>query len=126
MWRGASAISGGGATSKLLMDYDEDVQSDIYDFLFKPEFGASLPMLKVEIGGDADATEGSEPSHMHIEDEENYERGYEWKLMVEAKKRNPDIKLYGLPWSFPGFLSNDSTPTKAPKSGPFVNETKTA
>ena len=32
----------------------------------------------------------------------NYERGYEWWLMQEAKARNPAIKLYGLPWSFPG------------------------
>lgn len=24
--------------------------------------------------------------------------GYEWWLMVEAKKRNPDIKIYALSW----------------------------
>jgi galactosylceramidase len=32
----------------------------------------------------------------------NFQRGYEWWLMTEAKARNPDIVLYGLPWSFPG------------------------
>ena len=47
-------------------------------------------------------------------------------MMIEAKKRNPNIKLYGLPWSFPGFTTNDSTPIKAPKSGPFVDVNKTA
>ncbi len=40
---------------------------------------------------------------MHTETEvPNFERGYEWWLMKEAKARNPDILLYGLPWSFPG------------------------
>ena len=57
------------------------------------------------MGGDTDATEGAEPSHMHAGfDDEDYNRGYEWWLMKEAKKRNPDIKLYGLPWGWPGFL----------------------
>ena len=32
---------------------------------------------------------------MHSKDDLDYERGYEWWLMTEAKKRNPDIKLYG-------------------------------
>ena len=30
--------------------------------------------------------DGTESSHMHEADDENYERGYEWWLMVEAKK----------------------------------------
>lgn len=54
-FEGIGAISGGGATSKLLMDYDPAVAADIIDYLFKPNFGASLHMLKVEVGGDADA-----------------------------------------------------------------------
>lgn len=32
---------------------------------------------------------------MHYEDDENYFRGYEWWLMKEAKKRNPNITLIG-------------------------------
>lgn len=39
--------------------------------------------------------DGTEPSHMHYENDENYFRGYEWWLMKEAKKRNPKIKLIG-------------------------------
>ena len=35
-WEGIGAISGGGATSKLLMDYEPSVVADILDFLFKP------------------------------------------------------------------------------------------
>ena len=95
MFNGMGAISGGGATSKLLYDYAEPARSNVLDYLFLPSFGASLHMLKVEMGGDADATEGSEPSHVHGPDDvPNFDRGYEWWLMKEAKARNPDIKLY--------------------------------
>jgi len=124
-WEGVGAISGGGATTKLLMDFDPAVASDILDYLFKPNFGLSLQILKVELGGDADATEGAEPSHMHFKGDLNYERGYEWWLMKEAKSRNPDIKLYGLPWAFPGWLDPDATPDKAAKNA-FANPNVTA
>ncbi|XP_072479473.1 galactocerebrosidase isoform X2 [Notamacropus eugenii] len=43
---------------------------------------------------------------MHYADDKNFSRGYEWWLMKEAKKRNPNIKLVGLPWSFPGWIGN--------------------
>ena len=76
---------------RLLPDYPEKQRSEILDFLFKPNFGASLHMLKVEIGGDSQSTDGTESSHMHSADDLDYERGYEWWLMSEAKKRNPDI-----------------------------------
>uniref|UniRef100_A0A8C9LFJ8 Galactocerebrosidase n=1 Tax=Pavo cristatus TaxID=9049 RepID=A0A8C9LFJ8_PAVCR len=92
---GIGAISGGGATSRLLVNYQEPYRSQILDYLFKPNFGASLHILKVEIGGDGQSTDGTEPSHMHYENDENYFRGYEWWLMKEAKKRNPHIKLIG-------------------------------
>ncbi|XP_026976035.1 galactocerebrosidase isoform X1 [Sagmatias obliquidens] len=101
---GIGAISGGGATSRLLVNYPEPYRSQILDYLFKPNFGASLHILKVEIGGDGQTTDGTEPSHMHYALDENYFRGYEWWLMKEAKKRNPKITLMGLPWSFPGWL----------------------
>ena len=52
----------------------------------QPNFGASLQILKVEIGGDSQSTEGTEPSHMHAPGDENYLRGYEWWLLKEAKK----------------------------------------
>ncbi|KAG9481761.1 hypothetical protein GDO78_010797 [Eleutherodactylus coqui] len=101
---GIGAVSGGGATSRLLVNYAEPYRSQILDYLFKPNFGASLHIFKVEIGGDAQTTDGTEPSHMHYPDDQNYFRGYEWWLMKEAKKRNPDIKLVGLPWAFPGWI----------------------
>nr|XP_046164308.1 galactocerebrosidase isoform X2 [Oncorhynchus gorbuscha] len=103
---GIGGLSGGGATSRLLVNYAEPYRSQILDYLFKPNFGASLQILKVEIGGDAQTTDGTEPSHMHYENDENFFRGYEWWLMREAKKRNPNITLIGLPWAFPGWVGH--------------------
>ncbi|XP_067656749.1 galactocerebrosidase-like isoform X2 [Haliotis asinina] len=105
---GIGAISGGGATSKLLVGYPEQQRSEILDYLFKPNFGASFHILKVEIGSDTQSTDGTESTHMRTPDEENYDRGYEWWLMLEAKKRNPDIKIYGLPWGFPGWVGGST------------------
>ncbi len=47
---------------------------------------------------------------MHTADDLNYKRGYEWWLMQEAKRRNPAIKLYGLPWAFPGWVGTGDNP----------------
>jgi len=114
---GIGGLSGGGATSKLLVNYPQKQRDEILDYLFKPNFGAALQILKVEIGGDAQSTDGTEASHMHNSWDENYNRGYEWWLMVEAKKRNPDIKLYGLPWGFPGWIGQG---TRDPYQNPDV------
>ena len=48
---GIGGLSGGGGCSRLLKDYPPEQQSQILDILFKPRFGASLQILKVEIGG---------------------------------------------------------------------------
>lgn len=101
---GIGALSA-GASSRLLIDYPEPQRSEILDYLFKPNFGAALQINKVEIGGDMNSTDGSEPSHMFTRDEENYTRGYEWWLMEESKKRNPSVKLYGLEWGAPGWVN---------------------
>ena len=93
-----------GASSRLLIDYPEPQRSEILDYLFKPHYGASLQHLKVEIGGDVNSTDGVEPSHMHTRTDENYNRGYEWWLMKEAKKRNPGILLDCLAWGAPGWI----------------------
>jgi hypothetical protein len=98
------AISGGGGTSRLLVDYPEPQRSQVLDYLFKPGYGASLQILKVEIGGDTHSSNGAEPSHMRTPDDIDCDRGYEWWLMEEAKKRNPDIVLYGLSWGAPGWF----------------------
>lgn len=104
---GIGALSA-GASSRLLIDYPEPQRSEILDYLFKPNFGAALQINKVEIGGDMNSTDGSEPSHMRAPDDHDYQRGYEWWLMEESKKRNPDVKLWGLEWGAPGWI-NPST-----------------
>jgi galactosylceramidase len=101
---GIGAVSGGGATSVLLKDYPEPQRSQVLDLLFKPNFGASISALLVEVPGDGNSTQGSEPSHMHSRDDENYSRGYEWWLMSEAKKRNPSITLDANAWGCPKWI----------------------
>lgn len=100
---GVGAISA-GASSRLLYDYPEPERSQILDYLFRPNYGAALQMLKVEIGSDMNATDGSEASHMRTPDDLNCDRGYEWWLMKEAKARNPELKLYALAWGAPGWV----------------------
>ena len=115
---GVGGLSGGGCTSRLLADYSTESYDQIMDYLFLPGFGASLHILKVEIGGDTESGAGTEPSHMHSANDENYERGYEWKIMVEAKRRNPNITLVALSWGFPGWVGEG-------QQSPWTNSTVT-
>lgn len=101
---GVGGLSGGGATSTFLFAYEPSVRAKILDWMFKPDFAGSLDILKVEIGSDDQTTDGCEGCHMRSPNELNCSRGYEWSLMKEAVKRNPNITLYGLPWGFAGWL----------------------
>ena len=106
LFEGVGAVSGGGATSVLLKDYPEPQRSQILDYLFKPKFGASMQTMFLEIGGDDNATQGSEPTHMRTATDQNYQRGYEWWLMKEAKKRNPTLTLDAVAWGCPAWVGN--------------------
>ncbi len=109
IYEGIGALSA-GASSKLLMDYPPAVQSMLFDLLFKPKYGASLQIIKVEIGGDVNSTDGTEPSHAHTRyeylnpGENNFHRGYEWMVLKEAKERNPEIFTDCLEWGCPGWI----------------------
>ncbi|WP_441248559.1 RICIN domain-containing protein [Kitasatospora sp. McL0602] len=105
LYDGMGAISGGGATSRLLVDYPEPQRSQVLDYLFKPGYGANLQILKVEIGADANSSDGPEPSHMRSRTDLDCNRGYEWWLMAQAKQRNPAITFYGLEWAGPGWFN---------------------
>jgi Glycosyl hydrolase family 59 len=105
IYDGIGALSA-GASSRLLYDYKEPYRSQILDYLFKPGYGAALQHLKVEIGADVNSTDGAEPSSMRSRDDHDYTRGYEWWLMEEARKRNPEIVLDTLPWGAPGWVGN--------------------
>ena len=103
---GIGAVSAGGAPSVLLKDYAETQRREILDLLFKPKFGASISVLFVEVGGDGNSTQGTELSHMHAREDQNYHRGYEWWLMREAKQRNADLAVDACAWSAPAWVGN--------------------
>jgi O-glycosyl hydrolase len=100
---GVGALSA-GASSRLLADYPEPERSQILDYLFRPDYGASLQILKVEIGGDTNSTDGTEPSVEPEPGQVDCDAGYEWWLMEQAKARNPGIRLYALEWGAPGWV----------------------
>ncbi|ELS52779.1 putative Galactosylceramidase (Precursor) [Streptomyces viridochromogenes Tue57] len=59
------------------------------DYLLKPGYGANPQILKVEIGGDTNSTDGAEAGHQHTRGTINCNAGYEWWLMEQDKARNP-------------------------------------
>ncbi|MEV7234398.1 ricin-type beta-trefoil lectin domain protein [Streptomyces sp. NPDC051020] len=101
---GVGAISGGGGNSRLLADYPEPQRSELLDYLFKPGYGASLQLLKLEIGGDTNSTDGAEPSIEHTRGAVDCNNGYQWWLAEQAKARNPEIKFSALSWGAPGWI----------------------
>jgi hypothetical protein len=105
-FNGIGAISGGGGNSRLLTNYPAAEQQQILDYLFKPDYGASLQILKVEIGGDTNSTDGSESSIEHTEGSIDCSNGYEWWLMEQAQALNPNIEFYGLAWGAPGWVDD--------------------
>jgi galactosylceramidase len=124
---GFGAVSA-GASSRLLYDYPEPYRSQVLDYLFKPNYGAALQHLKVEIGSDVNSTDGSEPSHMRSPQDKDFTRGYEWWLMAEAHRRNPKIILDTLAWGAPGWIGAGGTgkatlytPAMAHYSAVFLN-----
>ncbi|MGA2500196.1 MAG: galactosylceramidase, partial [Tepidisphaeraceae bacterium] len=104
-FEGIGALSA-GASSRLLIDYPEPQRSQILDLLFSPNVGAAFHHFKVEIGGDVNSTDGTEPSHQHTRADQNYQRGYEWWLMREARKRNPQVVLDALAWGAPHWIGD--------------------
>jgi hypothetical protein len=105
-FQGIGAISGGGGNSRLLIDYPTGERAQILDYLFSPHYGASLQMLKLEIGGGGFSSDGSEPSVEPVKGQLDCGAGYEFWLARQAIARNPAIKLYGLQWSAPGWVSD--------------------
>ncbi len=103
-FQGVGAISGGGGNSRLLVDYPPAEQQQILDYLFKPGYGADLQILKLEIGGDAYATDGSEVSVEQTKGNINCNAGYEFWLAKKAVALNPHLQLYGLQWNAPKWI----------------------
>jgi hypothetical protein len=104
-FEGVGAISA-GASSRYLIDYPAPQRHAILDYLFTPHYGASLQLLKLEIGGDSNSSNGAEPSVEHTRGVINCKAGYEWWIARQALRRNPRIKLYGLQWGAPGWTAD--------------------
>jgi Glycosyl hydrolase family 59/Galactocerebrosidase, C-terminal lectin domain/Glycosyl hydrolase family 59 central domain len=109
VYDGMGAILGGGGNARYLEDYPSAQQSQILDYLFKPGYGASLQLLKLEIGGDANSTDGAEPSVEHTAGNINCGAGYEFSIARQAITRNPALKLYGLQWGAPGWVGQNGS-----------------
>jgi Glycosyl hydrolase family 59/Galactocerebrosidase, C-terminal lectin domain len=104
VFQGIGAISGSG-NSRLLIDYPPAERNQILDYLFSPHFGASLQILKLEIGGGGYSSDGSEPSVENAPGRLDCGAGYEFWLARQALARNPAIKLYGLQWTAPSWVA---------------------
>ncbi len=105
MFDGVGAISGGGATSRLIEDYPSPKVGAIYDALFSPHAAAAFQIVKVEVPADADTTCGSEVAHRHdAGDGGSCTRGYEGTFLAEANARRPGIATHALQWAAPAFV----------------------
>eukprot|EP01052_Picozoa_sp_SAG31_P050534 SAG31_NODE_11574_length_1016_cov_1.732824_1_plen_257_part_00 len=104
---GHGALSA-GASSRLLFDYPEPERTHLLDYLFAPRVGVALQVIKVEIGGDTQSTDGTEASHMHSRNGLSCGNGFEFWLLREARARNPSIVTYGLLWGMPGWVDNQT------------------
>src|SRR5215471_18179839 len=104
VYDGLGAILGGGGNARYLEDYPPTQRAQILDYLFKPGYGASLQLLKLEIGGDANSSDGAEPSVEHTQGAINCGAGWEFAVAKQAMAINPNLLLYGLQWGAPGWV----------------------
>jgi Glycosyl hydrolase family 59 len=106
VYDGVGAVLGGGGNARYLMDYPAAERTQILDYLFEPGYGASLQLLKLEIGGDANSSDGAEPSVEHTQGKIDCNAGYEFSVARQAVALNPYLKLYGLQWAAPGWAGD--------------------
>src|ERR1700722_6475123 len=106
VYDGVGAVLGGGGDARYLMDYPAAERTQILDYLFEPGYGASLQLLKLEIGGDANSSDGAEPSVEHTQGKIDCNAGYEFSVAKQAVALNPYLKLYGLQWAAPGWAGD--------------------
>jgi Glycosyl hydrolase family 59/Galactocerebrosidase, C-terminal lectin domain len=103
---GVGAVLGGGGNARYLMEYPQPERSQILDYLFTPGVGASLQLLKLEIGGDANSSDGAEPSIEHVRGQVDCAAGSEFAIAAQAVARNPALRLYGLQWAAPAWVGD--------------------
>ncbi len=101
---GVGAVLGGGDNNRYLADYPERQRIQILDDLFKPGYGASLQILKIEIGGSDGGEATVEPANGQV----NCNVGEGLSIARQAVAINPRLRLYGLQWSAPGWVGHGS------------------
>lgn len=101
---GVGAVLGGGDNSRYLADYPKQQRDQMLNDLFKPGYGASLQLLKIEIGGDDGGEATVEPANGQV----NCNAGYGLSIARQAVTINPQLRLYGLQWSAPGWVGHGS------------------
>jgi len=109
MFDGVGAVLGGGGTARYLEDYPAAQRAQILDYMFRRGYGASLQLLKLEIGGDGNTSAGAEPSVEHTAGNINCKAGYELAIARQAVALNPRLKLYGLQWGAPGWVGRNGS-----------------
>ena len=109
-----------GASARYLFEYSPLAYNAMLDFLFAPSSasdsaykGASLQILKLEIGSGANTDMGSEPSYSPSGTDDNQNKGWSGRLAQAAFERNSQIKIFLTPLSFPSYL--------VPTNNPFDN-----
>jgi hypothetical protein len=130
---GVGAVLGGGGNARYLEDYPDAQRQQILNYLFDPGYGASLQVLKLEIGGGTNSTDGSEPSIEPVMVPPNPANpaarfcppgqpgfgtaaapcincyaGYELSIAQQAVNLNPNLVLYGLQWTAPSWVTGTS------------------
>ena len=106
---GIGALAGGGA-AKLLYDYDATTREAALQFLFAPNVGAALQVLQIEVGGDGFGGWAAEACAVKFADDDiDVTRGTQLWLAAQARRINPDIVLYAVPYSWPRWLRQSST-----------------
>jgi Glycosyl hydrolase family 59/Galactocerebrosidase, C-terminal lectin domain len=108
-YSGVGAILGGGGTARYIEEYPKPERRHILDYLFKDNFGASLQVLKLEIGGDGNSTAGAEPSVEHSRGKIDCQADYELTIAKQALAIRPGLKLYGLQWDAPGWVGGNGS-----------------
>ena len=109
VYNGLGAILGGGGNARYLEDYPAAQRTQILNYLFEPGYGASLQLLKLEIGGDANSSAGAEPSIEHAQGSINCGAGWEFAVAKQALAINPNLLLYGLQWGAPGWVGQTAS-----------------
>ncbi|MGC1377167.1 MAG: hypothetical protein WA821_13130 [Anaerolineales bacterium] len=102
LFDGIGMVNSSG-TSKLLKDYPTAQRSDILNYLFKPNYGAGLTVMKNEIGGDINSSSGTEPSHQRLQIDTPVARGVNFWLAAQSKAVNASMRFAAGRWGMPSW-----------------------